>query len=485
MRLEPLELVERREVRVRVVEVDDEADRHQVVAEVVEERAAAGPAVERPALRVQHQPRTVQRRVDLPELLDADAVLLRVDAVAQVEPGHQLLRQRAAAAFAEQRVLRAQLHPALELGLGRTVARDPEVAGGHAGDRPLVVEQHLRGGEAGVDLDAERLGFAREPAADVAQAGDVHPVVAHQRRQESVRDAPRFLGAEDQEAVVGHRGVERGALRLPVREQLLHRARVHDRARQDMGADFRALLEHADRDFATVLGGKLLEADRGGEAGRASADDHHVVLHRLAFRCHRCSVVDRWEPRIPRPKDELYNAAAWRRSAATGRWPSFGCSPPRSPACFPQPLPTVDGTPRVFPPAGGRCRRLCCARVAQAGDRCRARPRTAHRPAARAPRHRAAQRLPAAADDPRRPGAGPDAHGDLRRLPGAAGPQDPARRDGVAGGLRLSRSRRRRVRSAEGRRRARCCSSRWPTRSGGGSCGGRRASSRIARRCWS
>ena len=27
--------------------------------------------------------------------------------------------------------------------------------------------------------------------------------------------------------------------------------------------------------------------------------------------------------------------------------------------------------------------------------------------------------------------------------------------------------------------------SRWPTRSGGASCGGRRASSRIARRCWS
>ena len=55
MRLEALELVERRQVRVRVVEVHDEADRHQVVVEVIEERAAAGVAVERPAERVLHQ----------------------------------------------------------------------------------------------------------------------------------------------------------------------------------------------------------------------------------------------------------------------------------------------------------------------------------------------------------------------------------------------------------------------------------------------
>ena len=49
MRLEALEFLERREVRVLVVEVHDEADRHQIVVEVIEERAAAGALVERPA----------------------------------------------------------------------------------------------------------------------------------------------------------------------------------------------------------------------------------------------------------------------------------------------------------------------------------------------------------------------------------------------------------------------------------------------------
>ena len=66
MRLEALELVEGREVGVLVVEVDDEADRHQVVAEVVEERAAAGAVVERPAERVLHEPRPVLLRARPP-----------------------------------------------------------------------------------------------------------------------------------------------------------------------------------------------------------------------------------------------------------------------------------------------------------------------------------------------------------------------------------------------------------------------------------
>ena len=33
-----------------------------------------------------------------------------------------------------------------------------------------------------------------------------------------------------------------------------------------------------------VLGGKLLQADCGGKAGRAGADDHDIELHRLPGR---------------------------------------------------------------------------------------------------------------------------------------------------------------------------------------------------------
>jgi hypothetical protein len=54
--LEALELVEGREMRVAVVEADHEADRHLVVLEVIEEGAAIGPGVERPADGVDDQP---------------------------------------------------------------------------------------------------------------------------------------------------------------------------------------------------------------------------------------------------------------------------------------------------------------------------------------------------------------------------------------------------------------------------------------------
>jgi len=49
MGLEALEFLERRQIRIGVVEMKDEADRNEIVVEVVEERAAAGGIVERPA----------------------------------------------------------------------------------------------------------------------------------------------------------------------------------------------------------------------------------------------------------------------------------------------------------------------------------------------------------------------------------------------------------------------------------------------------
>ena len=112
MRLEALEFLERRQIRVGVVEMHDEADRHQIVVEVIEERAAAGRIVERPAEGVLHQALAVLLRRDLPELLEAEAEFLRLAALGQAELRDQLLAEIAARAFGEQRVFGAQLHAA-------------------------------------------------------------------------------------------------------------------------------------------------------------------------------------------------------------------------------------------------------------------------------------------------------------------------------------------------------------------------------------
>ena len=287
MQLEPLELVVRRKMRIRVVQMHDEADGDEVVAEVIDERAAAGRRIERPSLAVHDEPFPVLFGLDLPQLLDADAVFLRIDAVAKVESLHQRLRQRPAAAFREQRVPRVQLHSLLVFGLVRAVLRNPHVARRDAAHVTAVAVQHFGRGKARVDFDAERLRLLREPATDVAEAHDVIAMVAHQRRQQALGYRERLVMRQDQEPVFADRRIDRRAQCLPIGHELVQRARIDDGAGQDVRADLRALFENAHRDFARRARGELLQPDRRGESGGTSADDHHVVFHHFARHRHQ------------------------------------------------------------------------------------------------------------------------------------------------------------------------------------------------------
>src|SRR5208283_2933190 len=49
--------------------------------------------------------------------------------------------------------------------------------------------------------------------------------------------------------------------------------------RQNVRADFRAFLQHTDRELRV----QLLDSDRGGKARWAGADHNHVKFHRLTF----------------------------------------------------------------------------------------------------------------------------------------------------------------------------------------------------------
>ena len=120
--LEALELLEGREVGVFVVQMNHEADRHQVVAVMVEERAAAGPVVERPTEGMLHEAGLVLLGRDAPQLLEAEAVFLRLAALMQREFLDQRPGELAAGALSEDGVLAAQLHAAGEVRPGRSVA---------------------------------------------------------------------------------------------------------------------------------------------------------------------------------------------------------------------------------------------------------------------------------------------------------------------------------------------------------------------------
>src|SRR6202012_4963086 len=98
--------------------------RDEVLVIMVEERAAARAATERPAEAVLHLARTELTRRDLPDLLEANAEFLRVAALVQLVAGDDLLGERATGALAEQRIFTAQLHPAGEIPGRLAVAAD-------------------------------------------------------------------------------------------------------------------------------------------------------------------------------------------------------------------------------------------------------------------------------------------------------------------------------------------------------------------------
>ena len=219
-------------------------------------------------------------RRDLPQFLEPDAEFRRFVAVAEAEAGDQRLREAAAGALGEQRIFRPQFHAAGEGILRLAILADAHIAGGDALDLAVRPVKHLGGREAGIDFDAERLGLGGEPAADLAERDDEIAVIVHQRRHHDVRQPQRPRGAEPVEAVVRHGRVDRRVFVAPFRQQPVEADRIDHRARENVGADFRALLHDDDGE----VGRNLFQADRGRQAGRSCADDHDVELHTFARR---------------------------------------------------------------------------------------------------------------------------------------------------------------------------------------------------------
>src|SRR5258708_4056577 len=122
---------------------------------MIEERAAAGAVIERPAEAVLHQAGPVPLGRNLPKLLEADAEFLRLALRIEAEALDQRLGEAAARAFGKQRVFGAQLHAAGERVLAVAVPGNAHVAGGNARDRAIGVEQHFDSRKARIDLDTQ------------------------------------------------------------------------------------------------------------------------------------------------------------------------------------------------------------------------------------------------------------------------------------------------------------------------------------------
>ncbi len=189
MLLPALELLERRHPRILVIERDNEADRNLVVFLMIDE-AAAPCVVERPALRVDHAAGHMLGRIDVPQLLDAEAIGLRITVALQLKQALELLGQVPARALGEEGVAAVQLHAGLIFALLGAVLCDAEISGGDALHRAILVEQYFSGGEAGEDLYAQRLGLTRQPTAEIAERERVGALVVHEARHREVGHFP-------------------------------------------------------------------------------------------------------------------------------------------------------------------------------------------------------------------------------------------------------------------------------------------------------
>ena len=142
----------------------------------------------------------------------------------------------------------------MKLPVGSPVLADPHVTGRDPHDGTLIVIEHLRRGEAWIDVDAECFRPLAQKLRDVGQRADEIAVVRHQCRHQRVRKTHSAGLREEVEAILAHFGLQR-PLRIvaPVGQQGVERGGVHDEAGEDVRADLPALLQHDDGEVAVEL----------------------------------------------------------------------------------------------------------------------------------------------------------------------------------------------------------------------------------------
>ncbi len=183
--------------------------------------AAAGGIVQRPAHRVQHEPALVLARRKFPKLFQPDAEFLRIAAFVQL-----VIRASAASSASRARlprtacICRCSAMPGVKSPCdGRRCAtpRSPVMT---PFTSPLSPIDDVGRRKARIDFDAQRFGLRAPASGNIAEAGNVIAVIAHQRREDEIRNADAAGWSQKIESVVRHRRVERRALCLSSRESV-------------------------------------------------------------------------------------------------------------------------------------------------------------------------------------------------------------------------------------------------------------------------
>src|SRR5437867_10482329 len=118
---------------------------------------------------------------DLPELLEADCKLLGLRALTEFKAPHQLFREIAPDAVAEDRDFREDVDAGLEGRLLLAVLADAAVAGADP-EHAAAFHEDVLPGKAGEEIDAGCFYLAGQPADELVERNDVVAVVPERRR---------------------------------------------------------------------------------------------------------------------------------------------------------------------------------------------------------------------------------------------------------------------------------------------------------------
>ena len=187
MQLETLKGLMGVEERVAVVEPHDQAQRETPCRHRVDEPSAELFHPKGVAERVDHRARRDAVGRHLPQLLDADGVLLGLAALGEGQAREELLAQVAAYSVAEDRDLRVDVHAGLERAATLAIAADAAVAGPHA-YHAISVKQHFDTGKPREEVDTGGFHALGQPLAEAADRDDHVAVIAKRRRRERQRD---------------------------------------------------------------------------------------------------------------------------------------------------------------------------------------------------------------------------------------------------------------------------------------------------------
>ncbi len=306
---------------VGVVEADDEAEADLVLAHRVDEAAARllvfGAPAQRPAEGVDDP---VERLRDLPDLLHPELPGLRVGAV-HVEVVVGGVGEVADRSLGEDGRLCDHVGAGLEVSELFAVFAAAAIAGADTLDDPIL-DQELRRGGLGEDVDARLFGFLGEEAAQFRDRERVGALFAEVGRRRLQRE--RFLRGEEVGGVLRHLLVDRRPLaRVQIGEEAGHRRGVDVGAGEQVGAGDFPLLDHGDRDFAELLGQlrlvleQLHQFDRAGEPGGTAADDRDAdldpVVDGIGRRADHVGAVERRRELLGRDSRHFSapNCPAW------------------------------------------------------------------------------------------------------------------------------------------------------------------------------